>query len=389
MITTDAWVLHPGPPGTGHGCPPARAALSREEISLSPLGADEVLAEPLYGSWEANIDHALSRQPIDLCRYRAEDPVVLGNCGVVRVLAAGAAAARYREGDLCLVLPFGRRDRYGYAELVYGYDAPHRAGLLARRVKLREDMLLTIPADTGYSLPQWAAYGRYFIAWDNWRVAHSVWRTQMDDSDPADCLVFGWGGGVAFAELQLARRSGFRVAMTASTDERLSDLKCHEIGPVDRREFPGLHRDAEAAPGKDLHMPAYRDAEQKFLDVIDELSDGRGVAIFIDNIGAPLYKAVIKALARQGVVTTVGWKLDMRMMNIRASDCINRHLFVNTHVWRQRDSEAIRDYQASTGWMPRIDPDAIYDYDDVPRLASDYAEQRVSTYFPLFRVNPA
>jgi NADPH:quinone reductase-like Zn-dependent oxidoreductase len=384
MITTDAWVLHPGPPRTGDASPAVRATLSREEISLPVLAENEVLAEPLYGSWEANMDHALSRHPIDLCHFRAEESVVLGNCGVVRVLKSGAAAARYREGDICLVLPFGKPDRFGYAELVYGYDAPGRAGLLARRVTLREDMLLPIPADTEYSLTQWATYARYFIAWDNWRIAHSAWRTQMDDSDPADELVFGWGGGCAFAELQMARRAGFRVGMTASTEARLALLKQHGISPVDRRNFQSLHYDTQAAPD----MTLYREAERTFRAIIDELSDAKGVAIFIDNIGAPLYKATMKVLARQGVVTTVGWKLGMRTFNLRASDCIKRQLFVNTHVWRQGDSEAIRDYLENTGWLADSNPDAVYDFDDVPQLAADYAAQRIDNYFPLFRINP-
>ena len=40
-------------------------------------------------------------------------------------------------------------------------------GLLASRTKVRADMLLPVPADTKYSLPQRAAYARNFTAWDN------------------------------------------------------------------------------------------------------------------------------------------------------------------------------------------------------------------------------
>lgn len=62
MITTDAWVLHAGSV-SDKTSRPARGALSRERFSFPDIAADEVLVEPLYGSWEANLEHGISRQP--------------------------------------------------------------------------------------------------------------------------------------------------------------------------------------------------------------------------------------------------------------------------------------------------------------------------------------
>ena len=386
-VHTDAWVLHPGAQANGTS-PPARGTLCRQDFTLPALADDEVLVEPLFVSWEANIDHALSRQPIDVCRARGEDPVILANLGVVRVLRSGSPAAAVKEGDLCLVMPFGKRDRHGYAELAYAYDAPHTTGLFAKRTQLPADLLIPIPEPTSYSLPQWAAIGRYFTAWDNWRVAHGCWLTQMAGQDPAGQLVFGWGGGVTFAELQLARRAGFRVAMTASTDRRLADLARNGIIGVDRRLLPDLCYAPAAARDDPGYRGRYRAAEAKFLGIIDELSDGTGVAIFVDNIGAPMYKATAKSLSRQGVLAACGWKQGMRIDTLRANDCINRHLYVHTHLWRYGDSPLIRDFQEKTGWIPEISSSAIYDFDEIPQLADDYAAGKIETYFPLFRVNP-
>jgi NADPH:quinone reductase-like Zn-dependent oxidoreductase len=385
MLTTDAWVLHAGS-ADSQTRRQAVGALSREPFTLGDLRDNEVLVEPLYGSWEANLDHALGRHPIDVCRSRDEDPVVIGNLGVVRVLATGSSprARSFHAGDVCMVMPFGKCDRYGYAELVYAYDMPGTIGLLAKRTKLSADNLLPVPDGSAHSLPQWAAYARYFTAWDNWRTALACWRAQLPDQNPADHLVFGWGGGVTLAELQLARRAGFRVAMTASSDERLAMLRAHGLTPVDRRLFPGLSRSPEQAEDP----VGYRISEKEFVRVIGELSDGAGAAIFIDNIGAPLYKATLKALARQGVLATCGWKRGMSTPTRRAAECIKRHLHVHTHVWRFQDSAAIRDYQESTGWIADIDPDVIYPFDRVPQLAEDYAAGRLRTYFPLFEVNP-
>jgi hypothetical protein len=88
------------------------------------------------------------------------------------------------------------------------------------------------------------------------------------------------------------------------------------------------------------------------------------------------------------VLTTVGWKQGMKTHDLRAIECIQRHLHVNTHVWRYGDSRLIRDYQEDTGWLPVIDPDAIYDFDEIPQLADDYAAGKIDSYFPIFRVNP-
>nr|AGZ15447.1 alcohol dehydrogenase BadC [Streptomyces sp. MK498-98F14] len=372
---------HTGGPG---------GALRRDRFAFGPLEEGEALVEPILGSWEANIDHALARSPIDVCSSRGEDVVVLGNLGVVRVLKvnAGGRDVRVREGDLCLLMPFGKLDRFDYAELAYAYDAPGTIGLLAKRTKLDARLLLPIPADTAYSLPQWASYGRYFTAWDNWHKAYGCWRTQVPDDDPANHLVFGWGGGVAFAELVLAKRAGFRVAMTAGSDERVAFLRDNGITPVDRRRFPALSLPTrEERTDRDRHQRRRTSVEQ-FLGLVDELSDGHGVAVFVDNIGEPLYDVTLAALAREGIVTTCGWKAGMRLSHLRGAESIARHIMVNTHVWRMPDSPGIRDFQEAEGWIAPAGSDVIYDFDRVPELADDYANGRIASYFPMYRVNP-
>jgi len=387
-LSVDAWVLHAGPVPEGPARP-VPGAFVREPFRLPELADEEVLIEPLYGSWEANIDHALLRDPIDVCRARGEDAVILGNLAVARVLRPGRRCGELKAGDLCLVMPFGVRDRYGYAELAYAYDAPGTFGVLAKQTKLTADQLLPVPEQTRYSLPDWAAYGRYFTAWDNWRVAHGCWRTQMEDADPGSSLVFGWGGGVVFAEMQLAQQAGFTVAMTAGSDQRLAFLKEHGIIGVDRRLFPDLSPVPGASGADPRALSRQKASRKKFAEIIDELSGGGGVSIFIDNIGAPLYRSTVRALGRQGVIASVGWKGGMQISSLRATECIKRQLHVNTHVWRHGDSASIRDQMELTGWGPAIDPGAVYDFDDVPQLAADYQAGKLDTYFPLFRINEA
>ena len=91
-VTTEAWVIYAAPDGSTS---PQPAELKKEEFSFSDINDHEVLAEPIYGCWEANMTHALERRPIDICRYRGEEKVVIGNAGVVRVLKAGSNVSNF------------------------------------------------------------------------------------------------------------------------------------------------------------------------------------------------------------------------------------------------------------------------------------------------------
>lgn len=220
---TEAWVLRKGARGKS-----ASGTLELATIPLSSVGDHDVLAEPLYGSWEANMTHALERDPVDVCRLRREEEVVLGNSGVLRVLETGTAVTGCRVGDLCGFIPNGAVDRFGHTVKVCAYDAPGTMGMLAKQVVLHEDNLGVLPINSRHSLQQWAAFAiRYCTAWDNWHLAHRVWRAQFD-GEPPTTHVWGWGGGVSFAELQLARDAGCGVAMMASSDARIDQLKQYE-----------------------------------------------------------------------------------------------------------------------------------------------------------------
>ena len=230
-ITTDAWVIYQGPANVNQDKPLA-AELIREEFSFADITENEVLAEPLYGSWEANMTHALQRQPVDICRQRGEEKVVLGNAGVVRILRTGASVKSAVEGDVCLVFCNGIWDRLGYPEKIFAYDAPNTVGLLAKRIKLHEKQIVAIPKNSRYELEQWAAFSlRYITAWANWKKAYGCWRSQFEDGESVPLFVWGWGGGVSLAELALAKHFGAQVAMMSSNNHRLEIIRQMGIEP--------------------------------------------------------------------------------------------------------------------------------------------------------------
>ncbi|HEX7736854.1 MAG TPA: hypothetical protein VF458_18560 [Ktedonobacteraceae bacterium] len=387
MIATEAWVLHQGPGARNEQHEPGE--LRRELYFFPDITETEVLAEPVYGCWEGNLGHAIERKPIDICRQRGEEKVVVGNSGLVRVLKVGSAVTHLAEGDLCILIPNAVIDRYGYIEKILAYDAPHTMGLLAKRAKFAARHLIAIPASTRYSLQQWASLGRYFSAWSNWSVAYKALRCQLSEDELPVPVVWGWGGGVALAELELATIFNCRAALITSDVERMANISRRGIEPIDRNQFIHLNY-KEQEYNKDLSYTArYLEAERTFLNIVREKTEGEGINIFIDNIGTPVYRATLRALAREGVITTCGWKEGMEISHLRASECIARHIHVHTHAMRYQEClDAVR-FIEERGWMPDLEECVTYGWEDIPRLAKEYVEGKVSTYFPLFAVNVA
>ncbi|MEU2718905.1 zinc-binding dehydrogenase [Streptomyces sp. NPDC007205] len=193
----------------------------------------------------------------------------------------------------------------------------------------------------------------------------------MADEDPADHVIFGWGGGVALAALLLARRCGFRTATAASSSARFDLIAKQGITPVDRREFPDIDSRGDKRQ---------RACARAFLRQISALSDGQGCAIILDNLGGPTYETTLRALARQGVISTCGWKTGMNLNVTRAAECRLRHLHVYTHAWRFPDTPAIRGFAEKTGWLAAEEFMHVYDFDDIPRLAAEFEANRIDSY---------
>jgi len=382
-ITTDAWVLYKGKDAKSHD----PAMLVHEHFTFDDITEQEVLVEPLYGCWEGNMAHALDRKPVDICWQRNEEKVVIGNAGVVRVLKCGHAVTTVKEGDIALLFCNGKWDKFGYPEKILGYDAEGTIGLLARQTKLHQLQVIPLPENTQFTPQQWAAFSlRYITAWSNWNLAYKTWRIQMTEEDCPAPHVWGWGGGVSYAELALAKFNGCRVAMLSSNDERLCEFKEMGILPIDRRQFPDLEFDEQRYQSDPDYKKRYLESEKKFLALIYEKTSGLGVSIFIDYVGSPVFRATLKALARQGVVTTAGWKNGMTIATLRAVECINRHQHVHTHYARYPQGRAAVRFAEDTGWIPNLDGHKEYSFDEIPQLAQDYANGKCS-YFPIFKIN--
>lgn len=381
-IKTDAWVLHAGE----KGAPPKPTQLVREIFETRDPGPEEALVSPLFGCMEGNMGHAVERRPIDLCHARGEDKVVVGNAGVVRVEKVGSAVTTVREGDTAILFCNGVPDKYGYPERIFGYDTPDTVGVLAKTTRMHQKQLIPIPKNTKYPLEQWAGFSlRYVTAWSNWRLAYGTLRLLLDEKELPAPEVWGWGGGVSLGQLALAKHFGCKVAQIASTDDRLTTIESLGIRAVDRREFRDLYFDKKKFKADEDYTKRFLAAENIFVKKVTEMTGGNMVNIFIDYVGVPVLRSTLKVLAREGVLTTAGWKEGMMIELVRASECIARHQHVNTHYARYQEGLDAVAFAEENGWLPPLES-RVYEYDEIPALFEDYAKDNVG-WFPIFRVN--
>ncbi len=376
----DAWVLH-----AGESKEPVRAQLVRETIEFPALKDNEVLAEPLYGCWEGNMGHALSRKPVDICRQRKEPKVVIGNAGVVRIKEVGKKVSSVEPGQTAIIFCTGVADRWGYPEKILAYDAPGTMGCLSSLMKLTDRQLIPLPENTRHSAVRWAAFSlRYITAWSNWELAYGVFRLLVPQQEYQSPNVWGWGGGVTLAELDLARRHGCRTVMLTSRSH-IAAIDRTGITTVDRRKFGQIDYDSERYKNDSDFRDRYRHAEKAFVEEVQRRTHGEGVQIFLDYVGSPVYRATLKALSREGVIATAGWKEGMEIWHLRAIECIERHQHIYTHYARLEQGIQAVAYAEKNDWLP--DPDEkVYGFDEVPLLAEAYDAGQTG-YFPCFSIN--
>ena len=208
-------------------------------------------------------------------------PWVLGSDAFGVVDAVGDAVSTLRVGDH-VVVNGGLSDRTceycrdGEQPLCprFGMLGEHFPGTLAELVVLPEANLRTVPATSD---PERA--GAFtLVALTAWRMMVSRARVKAGE----DVLIWGIGGGVALAALQICKQIGARVWAVSSSDEKL---------------------ERAAAMGADELLNRTR------VDVgktIRERTAKRGVDVVLDNVGKASWTQSLVALGRRGRLVTCG-----------------------------------------------------------------------------------
>lgn len=150
----------------------------------------------------------------------------------------------------------------------------HRDGTFAQWVSVPARNVFPMPS--GLSFVQAAALGVNHLT--AWRMLFTKARVQPWET----VLIFGIGGGVSLAALQLAKQMGATVLVTSRDDAKLE---------------------------RALAMGANHAIHSKKEDVAKAVlaaTGGRGVDVVIENVGEAVWGAAMKSLVRGGRLVTCG-----------------------------------------------------------------------------------
>ena len=196
------------------------------------------------------------------------------------VLEVGAAVTHLRLGDRVVVNPgvsCGRCEPCTTKQEIFcrhfGVLGEHRPGLAAEEVVLPARNVLPIQGDWS-----WAVAGAFSLATlSAWRMLTTRARLIADEA----ILIWGIGGGVALAALQIARHIGARPLVTSSSADKLS--RAAAMGA----EAGFDHSSADVPAAVKAHL-------------------GRGVDVVLDSVGEATWPRSLKALRPGGRLVTCG-----------------------------------------------------------------------------------
>lgn len=150
----------------------------------------------------------------------------------------------------------------------------HRDGTLSEYIRVPARNLVPMP--DGWTFEEAAALGVNHLT--AWRMLVSRARLQAGES----VLIFGIGGGVSLAGLQLAKATGARVFVTSTQQDKL---------------------DRALALGADgvIHS-----REQDVVQEVMRLTGKRGVDVVFENVGQAVWDSALRSAVRGGRIVTCG-----------------------------------------------------------------------------------
>jgi NADPH:quinone reductase-like Zn-dependent oxidoreductase len=208
-------------------------------------------------------------------------PWILGGDAYGVVESVGSAVESVAPGDH-VVVNAGLSDRTceycrsGEQSLCprFGLLGEHFPGTLAELLVVPETNVRSIPPTVGAS----HAAAFTLAALTAWRMIVTRAKVQRGE----DVLIWGAGGGVALAALQICKQIGARVWVVSSSDEKLERAARLGADELLNRERVDVGR------------------------VVRERTGKRGVDVVIDNVGKASWTQSLVALGRRGRLVTCG-----------------------------------------------------------------------------------
>jgi NADPH:quinone reductase-like Zn-dependent oxidoreductase len=208
-------------------------------------------------------------------------PWIMGGDGAGVVEEIGSAVRGIRRGDRVIINP-GISDRTceycvkGEQSLCIRYKllGEHLPGTIADYVVVPAVNVRIIPE----SIPWDAAAGLTLATLTAWRMVVTRARLQAGEN----ILIWGIGGGVALAALQIAKMIGAHTWVTSGDDEKLRRAKALGADETLNHRTHDVAKEIRARTGK------------------------RGVDVVIDNVGKDTWGQSLMALGRRGRLVTCG-----------------------------------------------------------------------------------
>jgi len=259
---------------TEHGGP---EVIEYGEHPEPAVGRDEVLVDVKAGALN-HLDVWVRR---GLPTLNLDMPHVPGSDMAGVVTEVGADVTRFEPGDrvaLTAGVNCGACEfcRHGDPTLCVNFHliGEHVTGVHSEYAAVPADNLIPVPEGV-----DWVTAGSTVL------VFQTAWRMLIDraEIEPGDrVLVLGASGGVGHAAVQIADYAGAEVYATGSTRAKLDHAR--DLGAD--------------------HTVNYE--EHAFASWVREQTDGRGVDIVVDYIGAGTWRDSIKSLAKNGRLVTCG-----------------------------------------------------------------------------------
>lgn len=255
-------------------------------IQMNGFGGTEVLyidefPEPAIDEYECLIRvHATALNRADLLQRRGAYPPPPGASPILglemagEVIQIGAKVTKWKKGDrVCGLLSGG-----GYAELA----------------AIHEDMAIPIPEKWTYELGT-AIPEVFLTAYLNLFRLGQLKKHQR-------VLVHAGASGVGTAAIQLIGEAGASALVTAGSERKLQ--YCMQLGAVG---------------GWNYHHGS-------FADWIAECTDGRGVDLILDFVGAPYFHDNVRSLAIGGKLIAIGMMGGGKVNSLSLNVFISRRL---------------------------------------------------------------
>lgn len=208
-------------------------------------------------------------------------PQIMGLDGAGEVVETDADEPHLKVGQRVLLHPgvsCGRCEFCLRGEDVLctaiSYLGEHRDGTLCELVSLPARNVFPMPE--GWDFAEAAALGVNHLT--AWRMLFTKGQLKPWET----VLVFGIGGGVSLAALQLAKWAGARVIVTSRDDDKL-------------RRAQALGAD-HAINGR----------TQDVARAVMAFTGGRGADLVIENVGAAVWGSALKSAVRGGRIVTCG-----------------------------------------------------------------------------------